>query len=126
MRRRVVLCGDSLLIAAMRASLDAYPSLDVIALPALSAVELERAIALAPAAVIFDEDGERREQLLSLLQERPDLLLIQVDVCSHAMLVLSGRRLTEPSTQDLVHLIFKAKPNDRPFENETSDEEDLR
>jgi hypothetical protein len=125
MQRRVVLCGDSLLLAAMRASLDAYPSLEVITLAAPSAAQLERVVALDPAAVIFDGGSERRDRLLSLLQERPDLLLIQVDVCSHGMLVLSGRHLHEPTTLDLVQLIVNVNSHNRSLDEGMSDEEDL-
>lgn len=110
-RQRVVLYGNSLVLAGIRASLVAHPCLDVIALEAPSADAAQELRSLCPAAVIFDIGGVQPDSPFLLGQEQTGLLLIGIDPISHQVLLWSGRHLGEASTQDLVQLIVKTSPD---------------
>ncbi len=100
---RVIVCGDSLILAGVQVSLGAHPRLEVIHVDA-SGVGLEqRLLDLQPAAVLFDLGGTLPALPGSLLLS--DLLLIGIDPESSKALVWSGRQETTVATADLVNLI---------------------
>jgi hypothetical protein len=104
-RKRVVLVGDSLVLAGAQAGLEAVPSLEVIALqmpPAGAAAELR---SLAPDVIIFDSNASPPDAALSLLRARPRLLLIGVDPATDQMLLWSGEQSRALGMQDLVRAI---------------------
>jgi hypothetical protein len=121
---KVVLCGDSLVLAALRVSLAAHPALEVVSRGPASVAQLASAAALHPAAIIFDMLGSPREIPLALL-ERPNLLLIGIDPRTHELLILSGRRVAEPSTRDLADLITSISPNQPHSDVESTTTEDF-
>ena len=109
--RRVVLCGRSVILGTVSASLQSYPDLEVVSLlpPFPSAEELR---ALAPDVILFDVETGRPEAGFSLLGTCPSLLLIGIDPSTNQALLWSGRYLRELSTQDLVRVINKDLPDD--------------
>jgi hypothetical protein len=108
-KRRVVLCGKSVILGTLNVSLQSYPNLEVVSLspPFPSAQELR---ALAPDVILFDSETARPEAAFSLLGICPDLLLIGIDPSTNQALLWSGRHLRELSTQDLVRVMNEEDP----------------
>ncbi len=104
-RRTLVLYGASLSVSAIGAGLAGKPGWDVIPVDSASAAATERLRQLGPDVVLFDLTTARPETAISLLAERPNLLLIGVDLASHQALVLSGEQPRLFTTDDLVRLI---------------------
>ena len=103
-RKRVVLVGSSLMLAGVRASLEAYPSLEVITLEVSPSEVVQELRALHPASVILDLTTVAPEFPLSLLQEQPGLL-IGIDPGSDRTWLWSGRQSRELSMRELAEVI---------------------
>ena len=103
-RQRVILFGDSLILAGVRASLEANPGIETLTLDQPLDGPLEELHRLRPAAVIFDLSAVQLDSLLSLLQQ-PDLLLIGIDPETHQVLVWSGKKASAEAATDLVNVI---------------------
>lgn len=103
-RLKVLLFGDTLVLAGLRTSLAAYATLDVTCLegPVVSVQEL---YALRTEVVIFDVEAVQPALLYALVETLLDLLLVGIDVNRNRVLVWSGRQLRELSTCDLVEVI---------------------
>ena len=104
-RQRVVLYGDSLVLAGMGASLKTYPGIELICLAAQPPAEVRQLWALRPAVVILDLGAVPPDLPVSLLGEQPELLLIGMDAAGDKLLVLSGRQARAVTTADLVQVI---------------------
>ena len=104
-RQRVVLYGNSLVLAGAAASLKAYPSIELICLAAHPPAEMGQLWALRPAVVILDLGAVPPDLPISLLREQPKLLLIGVDAAGDKLLVLSGQQARSLTTQALVQVI---------------------
>ncbi len=102
-RQKVIICGDSLMLAGVQASLRLNPAFDVIVqvLP-ITAQELQT---LRPRAVIFDTQAVQPEFRYTIAQDLPGILLIGIDPGTNQALVWSGQQLLELSTQDLARVI---------------------
>lgn len=105
-RQRILLYGDSLLLAGVRASLEACLAFEVISLDALHATEQELLVS-NPDIVIFDNDSLRPQFHYNLIQRQADLLLIGIDPDSNGVQLWSGRYLRELSVQGLVEVIHQ-------------------
>ncbi len=103
-RRRVVLYGDSLILAGVRAGLVRCPDLQVLSLDASLDNPMDAIRACCPATFIFDMDAVRPDFQLSLLQQ-PGLLLVGIDPETHQALVWSGREKAAVVAADLMNLI---------------------
>lgn len=108
-RRRVVLYGDSLILAGVRASLESCPDLQVLFLDRSLEEPLDAIRAWCPATFVFDMDAVQPDFQLSLLQE-PGLLLVGIDPKTHQAVVWSGREEAAVAAADLIRLIDR---NDR-------------
>lgn len=103
-RKRIILYGDSLILAGVQASLSDSPELEVIVLGEPS-VDLARTLyELKPAAMIFDLCSTRPELPLVDLQQL-NLLLIGVDPSTSGFLVLSSHLQPALGVSDLVQAI---------------------
>ena len=99
-RQRVILYGNSLIMDGVRASLDVYPCLEVLALdPPLNLPE-----GVSPAAIIFDLTAAPPDFPSSYLQYT-SLLLIGIDPAFHRALVWSGRQEIAIGIADLIGII---------------------
>ena len=103
-RRRVVFCGDSVVLASVRASLEKCPRLQVVSVPASPATTAKELDVLSPAVVLLDLSMVTMEFAFALLREWPDLLLIGLDSGGDKLLVLSGRQARTLTTEDLIKL----------------------
>ncbi len=114
-RRRICLCGNSVMMGTLGASLRRVPRYQVSALspPWPETGELE---ALAPDVILFDVEAGRPEAAFFLLQKDPSLLVIGVSPDSNLVKIWSGRQLRELSTQGLLEVIDEQLEASAPFD----------
>ncbi|MFO7631875.1 MAG: hypothetical protein R6W76_05000 [Caldilinea sp.] len=103
-RVKVVLYGDTLVLAGLQASLAAYAGLEVLCL-ADSLADEQDFSTLRPDVVIVDAAVIPSPPLRLLNNLPPDFLLVSVDVAANRVQVWSSRQLSAVSTHDLVALI---------------------
>ena len=103
-RLKVLLYGDTLVLAALQASLAAQPGLDVTGLNGMAASE-QTLCALRPNVIIFDLGAVQPAFHYGIVEQLPDLLLVGIDASTNRVLVWSGQQLHELSTIDLVEVI---------------------
>jgi hypothetical protein len=101
----VVLYGNSVFLAGIKAQLDLDPGIEVIAIDAGATGLRERIRDLSPRALLFDLAERQAEPAVALLRELPGLLLIGVDPARDELLVLSGTSQQALSAADLVNII---------------------
>lgn len=101
----VVLYGNSVFLAGIKAELELDPEIDLIAIDAGATGLLERIRDLSPRAMLFDLAERQAEPAVALLRELPKLLLIGVDPARDELLVVSGTSQQALSTADLVNII---------------------
>ena len=104
-RTRVVVYGSSLSMAGIAASLKANQSLEVVCVDPHSPTARQTLSELNPAAIAFDLSDPPASLDVTLLCEKPGVLLIGVDPASDEILVLSGRLQRALSVSHLVHVI---------------------
>lgn len=102
---RLILYGNSVFLAGIRAQLEQVPALELITLAAAQTNVVDWIRACQPQAVIFDLTLGYPDFALSLLHEQPGLLLIGVDPNSNQMLVLSGQQKRAVAVADLLKVI---------------------
>ncbi len=103
-QQRVILYGDTLILAGVLASLNASPNLDIFPLNG-SPVDLAETLNwLHPSAVIFDLGSVQPDFPLALLQQS-NLLLIGIDPDSSKLLVLSSQQAPALAVADLLSVI---------------------
>ena len=102
---RLVLYGNSVFLAGLRAALSRYSTLEMITIESGRPGTHASIQALNPRAVIFDRSGAQPDFALRLLCERPNLLVIGVDAGSDEVLILSLRKEHVSSIADLVNVI---------------------
>jgi hypothetical protein len=100
-QRKVILYGDSLILEGIRANLGGCADLEVVSLtfPLPAEQELD---ALAPDAIIFDLEAAHRDTVLALQRERPQMLLVGVNLATNQMLLWSGEQSHGLAMSDLV------------------------
>jgi hypothetical protein len=109
-RCRVVLYGDSLVLAGVGRSLERYPRFEVVPLDVSSANAPQELDALCPATLILDLSVVSTTLAFSLLDGHPDLLLIGLDPGGNGLVVLSGQQARQLTTAYLAHLIDRSLP----------------
>ncbi len=107
--QRVILYGDSVLLAGVQASLSLSPNLEIITLEELPADWVAILYELHPSAIIFDLRSTRPELPLAILRQ-PNLVLIGIDPDNAGTLVVSSHPTQARSTDDLIDLIRPRDP----------------
>ncbi len=102
--QRVILYGDSVLLAGVQASLSTFPDVQLITLEELPPDWVAILHELHPTAIIFDLGNEWPDLPLAILQQS-NLLLIGIGPDSAQTLVLSSHPAQAWSAQDLLHVI---------------------
>lgn len=120
---RVAVCGRSLHMAALAASLQATRDVTISRIPANPAAMAQGLDELAPAAVAFDLGELPGDLAIALLRNRPDLILIGVDPSSDRILLLSGRQEQPVSAADLLEAITRGRPTNQ-FPSPSGQEEE--
>ena len=110
-RKRIILFGDTLVLAGVQASLEAVLLFEVIPLDAGHASEADL-LALHPHAIIFDVASIQPRFRYELVQELPGLRLFGLDPDSNQVLLWSGQQLHELSTAGLVQALQTAGPQE--------------
>lgn len=110
-RLKVLLHGDTLVLAGVHAGLAAYPMLDVILSPSVN-VEIQALREQHPDVIILEHNAAvppsfAPPSFAALAEELPNVLLLSIDADRGRILVWSGHRLREFSTDDLVRLILR-------------------
>ncbi len=104
-KTRVIVYGSSLQMAGIAASLKTDQDLDVVRVDPHSSAARQSLQELNPAAIAFDLSNPPAWLDVTLLRQKPGVLLIGVDPESDEILVLSGRPQQALSVSDLVHVI---------------------
>ena len=104
-RTQVVVYGTSLHMAGIAASLKEEAGLAVACVEPDSAAARQHLPELSPAVIVFDLSDTKPGPDITLLRERPDLLLIGVDPSSDELLLLSSRPAQALTLSDLIELI---------------------
>lgn len=112
-RRKVVMYGDSLVLSGLGRSLERYPRFEVLSVDASREGAQRKLDAIRPAAVILDLSIVTTDFAFSLLEDRPDLLLIGLDPGGNGLLVLSGRQVRQLKAADLAQLIDRSLPGEQ-------------
>ena len=106
-RRRVAVYGNSLNMAGIVASLKADTTLEVLCVNLDSPSARQSLDENDLAAIIFDLSDPPVRLDVTLLRDRPDLLLIGVDPSRDEMLILSSHPAQALSMADLVSVIHQ-------------------
>jgi hypothetical protein len=118
-RRRVVVYGNSLNMAGIVASLKADTTLEVLCVNLNSPNARQCLDENDLAAIVFDLSDPHLRLDVTLLRDRPGLLLIGVDSSSEEMLVLSSQPAKALSMADLVSVIHQKEFPSSFFRAET-------
>ncbi len=102
---RLVLYGNSVILAGIGTELQRHHRFDLITLQPGSPDALHRICSLEPRAVLFDLAALPPDSIVSLLRERPGLLLAGLDPSSDQVLVLSCRWVRAVAPADLLEMI---------------------
>ena len=103
-RRRICLYGDSVILGCIGASLAGRSEFEVIRLaqPSPDRSELET---IDPDVILFDVENGHPGPAFSLLETRPDLLLLGVSPDGNVVRQWSGRQYRELTTDELTALM---------------------
>lgn len=103
-RRRVILYGSSVILGALRSSLERCSELEVIPLspPLPGAAGLG---ALAPDVILFDSGSAQPDPLFTLLRDSPNLLLVGVDPERADLLLWASDHIRAVTADDLIQVI---------------------
>jgi hypothetical protein len=108
-RKRIILFGNTLVLAGVRASLEAAPAFEVIPLDAGRPCEADL-LALHPHAIIFDVHSIQPRFHYDMVKKLPGLRLCGIDPDSNQVLLWSGQHLHELSTADLIQALQLSAP----------------
>ena len=111
---QALVCGSSVYMAALAANLQANPDVAVFHIPADTAALSQAIAGLLPALVAFDLGELPGDLVVSLLRDRPGLILVGVDPTSDRMLVLSGRHEQPVSAAELLQAITRGSAGGSP------------
>ncbi len=103
--RRILLCGNSLLISGLLASLQVAPGLELQLVDARPEDIRERITTWQPEVIILEAGLLRSAFSLSLLEDFPWLKLIGIEIEDNHLLVFSGSSSHEPTPEDLLQVI---------------------
>jgi len=109
--RRVAVYDNSLNMAVIVASLKADPTLEVLCIDLDSPNARQSLDENDLAAIVFDLSDPSLRLNVTLLRNRPGLLLIGVDPSKDEILVLSSRPVQALSMADLVRVIRQKDSN---------------
>ncbi len=103
--KRVLLCGNSLFISGLQASLEIALGLGLQWIEPQPDRIRERIKAWKPEVLILETGLLKDKFSLSLLQDFPQLKLIGLDIEENQLLVISGSASKQPTTEELLHMI---------------------
>jgi hypothetical protein len=108
--KQVAVYGTSLNMAVIAASLRSDLTLEVVSIDSKSPTAQQYLNELVLAAIIFDLNDPYHGLNLSLLRDRPDLLLIGVHPSKGEIRVFSSRSAQALSISELIEVIHQKEP----------------
>lgn len=103
--RRVLLCGKSLLISGLQASLATAPGLELQIVDAQPEHIRLRIIAWQPEVLILESRLFQSVLAMELLHDFPGLKLIGLDIENNHLQVFTGQSSQEPTPEKLLQVI---------------------
>ena len=103
--KRVLLCGNSLFVSGLQASLRSNPGLELQQIEPVEKCILKQVKHWKPDVLIVEKVLLREKVSLSILNDYPQVRIICVDLDTNRLLVLSGTTSEHPSTEDLLQEI---------------------
>ncbi len=103
--RRVLLCGNSLLISGLQASLSAWPELDLQLVDSQPDHIHDQITSWKPDVLILETKLLNSTFSLSLLPDFPQLKVIGLDIEGNRLQVFSGSTSYEPTPAQLLQMI---------------------
>jgi DNA-binding NarL/FixJ family response regulator len=104
--KRVVLFGDTLVLAGVRSSLEAEAAINVVTLEPMHDVD-QALRELEPDIIIFDTGSVHFQLFGTLIHEHTQLLLIGIDPDDNQVRVWMGQQLDGLSVNELTGIINK-------------------
>jgi hypothetical protein len=105
--RVVALCGESLLIEGLEASLKDHAGVEIVVVDSSQPGTFQVLDKLSPDGIIFDLTPNQFSCVFAYLRTRRDLVLIGLDIEHDQALVLSGEWRRFPTVADLMQVIEK-------------------
>jgi ABC-type bacteriocin/lantibiotic exporter with double-glycine peptidase domain len=103
--RTVAICGSSLVLSSIRASLEQRAGWQVFAFDTGMPAGAERLGGFHPDAVIFDLASMQSDPAIALWRAQPHVLLVGIDMEADQALVISGQSSRVLTPDDLVRVI---------------------
>jgi len=103
--RVLALCGESLLMEGIEASLQDREGVEIVLLDASSPDAVQVLDKLSPDIIVFDLTPNQLSCVSTFLRTRTDVVLIGLDIDSDLALFLSGEWRRLPTVADLIQLI---------------------
>ncbi len=103
--KRVLLCGNSLFVSGLQASLEFAPELELQLIEPQADRIRERVKAWKPEVLILETGLLKDKVSLSILEDYPQMRLISLDLDDNRLLVLSGSTSEQPTTEELLQVI---------------------
>jgi hypothetical protein len=103
--KKVLLCGNSIFVSGLLASLGINPGLEVLQVEPKENIIRERVKTWNPNVLIFETALLKHEVSLTILNDFPQVRIISLDLDENRLLVLSGLASEKPSTEDLLQVI---------------------
>ncbi len=101
---RIVLFGNSVILASVGASLRREDRFAVV-IVAPPVASPEGLAAMDPDVILFDLENGHPDAAFSLLETRPDLIVLGISPDGNVVRLWSGRQLRELSSKDLENVI---------------------
>ncbi len=108
--QRVLLCGHSLFIAGLQASLEVMPGVELQRVEAQTDRLQERLSVWKPDVLVLELDALQNYLPLSMLKDYPRLILVGLDTESDRLLVLTGQSARPLTIGELLQVIQQSNP----------------
>jgi hypothetical protein len=105
MMKRVLLCGNSLFVSGLQASLGFVSGLEIQQIEPQEDLIHEQVKVWKPDVLILETVLLKEKVSLSILNDFPQVRIISVDLDENRLLVLSGLASEHPSMEELLQVI---------------------
>jgi len=103
--RVLALCGESVLIEGIKASLQDHEGVEVVLFDTSQPGAVQDLDKLNPDIIVFDLTSSQLNCVFTFLRTQTDVILIGLDIDSDLALFLSGERRRLPTVADLMQVI---------------------
>lgn len=103
--RRVIVCGNHLVMSTICATLQEKPGFHVQQIEAFQPDIINKLDVAPPDVILFDLSADQPHFVIPLLRKHPTIMLIGVDLMSSEMLLLSGAQSRLLTADDLMQVM---------------------